>query len=72
MMAFFKMFSAPSNTKHCCTVVVKGDKKLVIKREARLVKVTVCSKILVIREAKTRKEENSVASDLTTCRPELH
>ena len=38
----------------------------------RLVKVTVFSKLLVIQEAKTRKEENSVASDLTTCRPELH
>lgn len=43
-----------------------------IKREARLVKVTVFSKILVMQEAKAREEENSVASDLTTCRPELH
>ena len=68
MMAFFKMFSAPSNTKHCCTVVVKGDKKLVIKREARLVKVTVFSKILVIREAKTRKEANSLLSSKNTTR----
>lgn len=44
---------------------------LMIKKEARLVKIMAFSKFL-FQNGKIRKEENSMVSDLSTCKPELH
>lgn len=42
------------------------------KRGTRFTKVAAFSKMLIIQNSETRREENSMASDMSTHRPELH